>query len=84
MAGFAMAAGFIAMSVILTFFPKILLDFYSRSRLWRWYLKLIYNVERDQITSKRMIRKVRIQGILTLPGALLLLYGMLMGFPYLK
>ena len=84
MAGFAVATIFIMMVVVSSFFPKKLLSFYERSRVWRWYLKVIYNIDRDQIISKKMIRRVRVQGILGLPAAILLLYGMLMGFPYLK
>ncbi len=78
-----LVGAFVFMSVVMTFFPGNVYEFTERSVLWRRYLRVIGHT--DEISSSSIrIRRIRMQGVISIPFSLLLLYALLKGFPDLR
>jgi len=72
---------FAVVSVAFLFFPRAVADIVSKSRIWVGYLRFLYGISVEDIRSPKAIRWMRIQGLVTFPVAIVLVYAMLNGFP---
>lgn len=65
----------IFISTAMTFVPERVLDYVKRSRIWMWYMKTIFSISSESLSSKAAVRWVRIQGGIGLVAALLTQYA---------
>ncbi|KVM79789.1 hypothetical protein WJ61_00790 [Burkholderia ubonensis] len=76
-----LAVFFSLFSIISVLSPRFIVDHIFRGRIWSWYLRVLYGIKERDIIDRRMIVKVRVIGILALPFVVLLMIGMMKGFP---
>lgn len=67
----------IFISAAMTFVPERVLDYLKRSRIWIWYMKTMFSITSESLSSKTAVRWVRIQGGIGLGAALLTQYAWL-------
>lgn len=67
----------IFISTAMAFVPERVLDYVKRSRIWMWYMKTMFSITSESLSSKTAVRWVRIQGSIGLVAGLLAQYAWL-------
>jgi hypothetical protein len=67
----------IFISTAMTFVPERVLDYVKRRRIWMWYMKTIFGITVESLSSKTAVWWVRIQGGIGLVAGLLAQYAWL-------
>ena len=71
---FALCLAFSGVSFVMAVFPERVAAYVRNSAMWRVYLRLVSNLEPQDLTAKRL--RIRLQGLVGLAFSLLVLLAM--------
>ena len=61
-------------STAMAFIPERVLNYLKQNRIWMWYMRTMFSITNESLSSKTAARWVRIQGGIGLVAALLAEY----------
>jgi hypothetical protein len=69
----------IFISIVMTFAPSQFLRYVQSSRMWMWYLKIVFGFKSEMLGSAIAIKIVRTQGVIGTVITLLALFAWIRG-----